>query len=103
MEKIQRDKFRRNKELRDKLMTTGNRSIINTLDGSKEDEFKIYWGVLKNGTLGENKLGEILEKVRGDLMNGSELEKWMTTCFPLISTDNKKILPKIVLTTFKDG
>ena len=67
------------------------------------DEQKLFWGVLKKGTLGENKLGEILEKVRADLMNGSELENWLKTCFNLMSLDNKRILPKVVLHTFKEG
>jgi hypothetical protein len=42
MEKIQRDKFRRNRELRERLAATQNREIINTL--AEKTEENLFWG-----------------------------------------------------------
>ncbi len=44
MEKIQRDKFRRSRDLRDRLAATQNREIINQL-GEKNEE-NLYWGIV---------------------------------------------------------
>jgi len=43
MEKITRDKFRRSRDLRDRLAATQNREIINTLN-EKNDE-NLFWGL----------------------------------------------------------
>ena len=60
MEKIQRDKFRRSRDMRERLAATQNREIINTLS-EKSDE-NLFWGLV--GKQGQNNLGKILEKVR---------------------------------------
>jgi len=44
MEKITRDKFRRSKELRDKLAATQQREIINILNDKNEEN--LFWGVV---------------------------------------------------------
>ena len=60
MEKVQRDKFRRSRDMRERLAATQNREIINTLS-EKSDE-NLFWGLV--GKQGQNNLGKILEKVR---------------------------------------
>lgn len=42
MEKILRDKFRRNRELRERLAATQNREIVNIL--MEKTEENLYWG-----------------------------------------------------------
>jgi predicted NAD-dependent protein-ADP-ribosyltransferase YbiA (DUF1768 family) len=44
MEKITRDKFRRSKDLRDRLAATQNREIINVLNEKQEEN--LYWGIV---------------------------------------------------------
>lgn len=44
METLVRDKFRRNKDLRDKLMATENRSLINTFEDATSSN--IFWGIV---------------------------------------------------------
>jgi predicted NAD-dependent protein-ADP-ribosyltransferase YbiA (DUF1768 family) len=60
MEALVRDKFKRNKDIREKLMATGTRHFVNTY--SKGGDNETYWGVY-NGA-GANSLGKILEVVR---------------------------------------
>jgi predicted NAD-dependent protein-ADP-ribosyltransferase YbiA (DUF1768 family) len=50
MEIITRDKFRRNKDLRERLAATENREIINTL--SEKNEENLFWGIV--GKQGQN-------------------------------------------------
>ena len=64
MEKLVRDKFRRNKEISEKLILTENRELINTL--LEYNEKNLFWGVYKGK--GENNLGRILTKIREDLI-----------------------------------
>ena len=45
VESLMRDRFRRHPELREKLMATGNRELINELRVSNEEN--LYWGVIK--------------------------------------------------------
>ena len=59
MECVVSCKFNQNKDLRDKLLATGNRELI---EGNTWND--TYWGVC-NGK-GQNKLGKILMKVRDD-------------------------------------
>ena len=64
MEKLVRDKFRRNKEISEKLILTENRELVNTL--IEYNEKNLFWGVYKGK--GENNLGRILTKIREDLI-----------------------------------
>jgi ribA/ribD-fused uncharacterized protein len=61
MEQIIRDKFRRNKNLRERLANTQTREIINLIQTTKNAE-NLFWGIV--GKQGQNQLGRILEKVR---------------------------------------
>lgn len=60
MEDVVRDKFTRNKDLKNKLLATGERELI---EGNTWND--TYWGVCREK--GENKLGKILMKVRSEL------------------------------------
>lgn len=71
MEKILRDKFRRSRDLRDRLAATQNREIIHTVTDKSEDS--LFWGTL-NKTQGQNMLGKLLEKVRQSIHDESELD-----------------------------
>ena len=44
MEKITRDKFRRSKDLRDRLAATQTREIINVL--TEKNESNLFWGIV---------------------------------------------------------
>lgn len=70
MEKIMRDKFRRNKDLRERLAATQNREIINVLNEKSEEN--LYWGIVNKQ--GQNQLGKILEKVRQSVQDETEIE-----------------------------
>ena len=71
MEKILRDKFRRSRDLRDRLAATQNREIIHTITDKSEDS--LFWGTL-NKIQGQNMLGKLLEKVRQSIHDESELD-----------------------------
>lgn len=60
MEALVRDKFKRNKEIREKLVATGTRHLINTYQ--KDGDNETYWGMFKGA--GVNSLGKILEAIR---------------------------------------
>lgn len=60
MEMIVREKFNQNKDLAQKLIQTGNATLI---EGNYWKD--TYWGVYQN--VGKNKLGKILMKVRKEL------------------------------------
>ena len=66
MEYLIRIKFR-NKELRRKLLATGEQPLI---EGNYWNDR--YWGVDLKSRIGENRLGKILMKVRKDIRNGIE-------------------------------
>lgn len=53
MEILVRDKFRRNKDLREKLIATENRELINTF--SDLTSSNIFWGIVDGN--GQNQLG----------------------------------------------
>ena len=59
MESLIRDKFRRNRELRERLIATGTRELINTY--SDPTISNIFWGVVENK--GQNQLGRLLQTV----------------------------------------
>lgn len=75
MEIVNRDKFRRNKELREKLDATLDREIINVITDENDREDSLFWGVISDQ--GQNQLGRILEKIRHDFREGKELDKWV--------------------------
>jgi ribA/ribD-fused uncharacterized protein len=106
MEMLVRDKFRRSKELQEKLKATTGRELIMTYN--EESSGNLFWGVV-NGK-GQNQLGRILSKIREDLMpssntsgntlNFKEIYNWISNCFDLVTEYN--LLPEIQLTVIKD-
>jgi len=97
MEHIVRDKFRRSRELQEKLKATGNRDIVMTYDD--ENESNQYWGVVNNK--GQNQLGRIIMRIRSDLRENQELLNWISFSFEFIS--DQDLLPEIKLDVFKEG
>ena len=68
MEEIVRAKFLQNKDLREKLLATGDALLV---EGNTWNDR--YWGVDKRSRTGKNYLGQILMKVRSDLQgSGAE-------------------------------
>lgn len=65
---------------------------------SDDSTSNLFWGFV--GTKGENQLGRILERIRSDINDNSDLKKWMQTKFKL-ETD-KILLPIITLDVYKD-
>lgn len=98
MEKILRDKFRRSRDLRDRLAATQNREIVNTVTDKSEES--LFWGVL-NKQNGQNMLGKLLEKVRQSIHDETEMDIWMQQTFNLI--ESRKRLPVINLEVCKDN
>ena len=77
-----RDKFKRNKEIANKLASTEERKLYNTYKTSGDNE--IYWGIIKQVSSsgvpdykGANNLGKILESVRSDIIKMQDTEKWV--------------------------
>jgi len=97
MEVINRDKFRRSKDLREKLDATLDREIVNEITNDTEDS--LFWGVI--GNKGQNQLGRIMEKIRRDIRDGSELDKWVCSSFRL--QKNRKAIPTIRLDVYKNN
>jgi predicted NAD-dependent protein-ADP-ribosyltransferase YbiA (DUF1768 family)/RNA recognition motif-containing protein len=91
MEKCIRDKFRRDRELREKLRKTGNRDLINSY--ADRTASNLFWGMVDGK--GENHLGQILMNVRLDIHTETELAKWIE--FVLDPETDKFLLPKISL------
>ena len=94
MEILLRDKFRRNKDLRERLKATANRDLINAYADLTLSN--IFWGVVDNK--GQNNLGRLLEEIRDDCNKNLELEKWTFMCFKL--QDDKNFIPITKLTVF---
>jgi ribA/ribD-fused uncharacterized protein len=97
MEKLIRDKFRRSKELLEKLKATNPRELIMTYE--EESPANLFWGCVKER--GQNQLGRIIMKIRNDIMENDELLNWISNCFELITEIN--YLPEINLTVKKNG
>ena len=95
METLVRDKFRRNKELREKLRATENRNLVNSYGDASTSN--LFWGIVEGK--GQNQLGRILESVRSDIHQNIELEKWIFMTFNLEETKN--LLPRIQLDVIK--
>ena len=68
-----RDKFKRNKELGEKLIGTKNKKIINTLNSKGYNEE--YWGIVDG--VGKNALGKILMTVRDEFFRGDDTKNWI--------------------------
>jgi predicted NAD-dependent protein-ADP-ribosyltransferase YbiA (DUF1768 family) len=89
MEQIIRDKFRRNASLRTRLVqVTAEKTLVNkypnlnakqmTTDsagGTLPAGERHVWGVIAGS--GQNLLGVLLEKVRTDCVDDSEIENWI--------------------------
>jgi ribA/ribD-fused uncharacterized protein len=100
MEQLIRDKFRRSKELQEKLKATQNREIVMTYD--EESAGNIFWGVVKGkADKGQNQLGRILMIIRQDLVEGNELNNWITHSFEFVN--DVTILPELSLTVNKNN
>ena len=107
MEAIQRDKFKRNAELREKLVATGTRGLIHQVRNNKRDPTareSAFWGKKrgKRGNLeGQNQLGRILEQVRADIAAGSDLEQWVGVAFGL--EEETTHIPVVTVDVFKES
>lgn len=95
MEKCLRDKFRRHRELRERLRKTGNRDLINTY--ADRSTSNLFWGMVEGK--GQNHLGHLLQNIRLDIHTEKELAKWIGMTFDL-ETD-KMLIPKIKLDVYK--
>lgn len=102
MEQLLRDKFRRSKELQEKLRTTEHRELVMTYQEEKKNN--LYWGVVKGK--GQNQLGRILMRIRDDLIqdkvltpNPVEILNWVNTSFKLVG--DLQFIPEIKLTVNK--
>lgn len=51
------------------------REIINEIEDESETDDSLFWGVISGQ--GQNQLGRIIEKVRRDIRDGTELDKWV--------------------------
>ena len=88
MEQLVRDKFRRSKELQERLKLTEGRDLVMTYNDNNSKN--IFWGVVKGN--GQNQLGRILMKIREDLLNDKiptanplEILNWVNTSFNLVN------------------
>jgi ribA/ribD-fused uncharacterized protein len=100
MEQLVRDKFRRSKELLEKLKATQNREIVMTYD--EETAGNIFWGVVKGKSeKGQNQLGRILMRIREDIKEGNDIHNWIAYSFEFIN--DTSILPDIGLTVNKNN
>ncbi|EKX73656.1 hypothetical protein BEWA_036920 [Theileria equi strain WA] len=76
LDKILRDKFKRNVELREKLRKTGDRDILYILHD-------LYLG--SDGKNGQNILGRITEGIRADIEQFKDHVVWLSVCNNLCS------------------
>ena len=102
MEQLVRDKFRRSKELQERLKLTEGRDLVMTYNDNNSKN--IFWGVVKGN--GQNQLGRILMKIREDLLNDKiptanplEILNWVNTSFNLVN--DIQLIPEIKLTVNK--
>jgi predicted NAD-dependent protein-ADP-ribosyltransferase YbiA (DUF1768 family) len=97
MEKLIRDKFIRNSYLKQELLNTLNRDLLNTF--SIKTESNVFWGVFKNE--GENHLGKILMRVREDIRKNEDFVKWLRLTFNI--GDNLCHTVKYKINIFNDN
>jgi hypothetical protein len=75
-EKLLRDKFTRNKELRKRLMDTKRKSIL------YHNAFgDFFWGLSETENKGTNHLGMLMERVREDIRSGAFIDNWISDWF----------------------
>jgi len=81
MEALVRDKFRRHRSLRRRLLQTGHVRLVYT-----NEHNDVLWGMC-NGK-GKNILGKLLEKVRDQIADGSEPRAWLKARVQLQASEN---------------
>ncbi|EGR30834.1 hypothetical protein IMG5_122670 [Ichthyophthirius multifiliis] len=112
MEILLRDKFRRSKELRERLRLTEEKYKIKIKKKKKyisdrqliysyenETPSDMFWGVCKGR--GYNNAGILLETIRKDISENQDMKKWMLTKFRI--EQDVKLLPIITLKVSKNG
>lgn len=96
MELLLRDKFRRNRDLQQRLIDTGHIALINSYPDASNPN-NSYWGTVRGQ--GHNKVGRLLEAIRKDLVDGREVDEWLHCSFELVHDRDK--LPVILLHCFR--
>ena len=96
MERLIRDKFRRNRELQRRLLETGSKALINTYTDATVAS-NLFWGLV--GPKGQNHVGNLLMKTRKDIETGREVEGWLVASFH-IQTEQEE-LPVVRVTGYK--
>ena len=99
MEALHRDKFRRSPILREKLLSTGDRSLNNELFELDPEGENIFWGLVDSR--GQNQLGRILEQLREDIISDNELDHWLFIICNI--QDDLKLVPRLSLDVEKEG
>ena len=96
MEKLIRDKFIRNKNLKKLLIDTNNRELKNSF-GIKTNS-NLFWGIYQDE--GENHLGKILMRVREDSKNNDDFNKWLRLSFNI--PEEIKFRPKFKIQHYNE-
>lgn len=78
-ENLVRDKFVRNKELRNLLLSTKDKSLV-----YGNDVGETFWGVGGKDNKGQNRYGLLLEKIRNEIECGTDLDHWLDMHFKSI-------------------
>eukprot|EP00916_Digyalum_oweni_P013995 GHVL01022864.1.p1 GENE.GHVL01022864.1~~GHVL01022864.1.p1 ORF type:complete len:394 (-),score=59.91 GHVL01022864.1:2092-3273(-) len=78
VDKILRDKFRRNADLRKQLQDTGHRELVQSSLNELRDE-ESFWCENANGE-GRNYMGRALMNIRQSLFENKELQEWLRIC-----------------------
>lgn len=97
MEKLVRDKFKRNKDILEKLMKTKDKSLINSMKSEGFNE--LYWGEFKGK--GSNTLGKILMRIRDQFTKCIDSKQWIENNLSLQSDSN--MFADVALTVLKDS
>lgn len=91
-----RDKFKRNKDLIEKLMGTKDKKLMNTLKHNGPNE--LYWGLAEGN--GRNILGKIIMHIRDEFLKGDDTKHWIET---LKLEKDPKMHPTVHLLVEKAG
>lgn len=77
MEQLNRDKFKRNRDLGLKLFATQTRQLVNGYEIGGDAE--AFWGMVtrKNELQGLNTLGIILTTIRQEIISSTDSAKWV--------------------------
>lgn len=73
MEMLVRDKFKRNKEILEKLMATKDKKLVNSMKSAGSSQ--LHWGVYQGE--GKNVLGKILMSIREEFNKGNDTKNWI--------------------------